>query len=115
MDVSITVKFSVIIDEDNNYRLTVEIIDATNIAKNIFLITNDGVVHGVCSPHDLITYPESQGAGYLFYRSNIVSYVLQDNNEIIKVKNAIKSSIQDLVDKWKTIGDVVGEEIWTTT
>jgi len=115
MNVSITAKFSVVIDDDNNYRLTVEVIDAMNITKSIFLMTNDGIVNGVCSPHDLSAYSESQGAGYLFYRSNIASYVLQDNSEIIKVKNAIKSEIQKLADKWKTIGDVVGEEIWVTT
>jgi len=115
MTVSLTIKFSTTITEGNIYRLTIEVTDSSNISKNIFLMTSDGICKGVSSPYELYTFPENPVVGNLFYRSSIVSYTVRDSAEVIKIKNEIKESVQGLVNKWKEIGNVVGIEEWTTS
>ncbi|MEM4205753.1 MAG: hypothetical protein QXQ43_00550 [Nitrososphaerota archaeon] len=78
-------------------------------------MTNDDVCKGICSPRDLTIYPEEKTIGGMFYRSNIVTYNLSSSAEVIKVKNDIKRFVSELVNEWKDIGDVVGQETWTAT
>lgn len=115
MTVNITIVFSVFIDEDGTYKLTAEVTSATNISTHIFMVTADGKIMGVASPTYMYRLPESPDIGKPLYRTNIVTYTVDNSAQVLAVKEAIKNEVQKLINAWKDIGDVLGQETWTAT